>query len=40
VLGYLDFRFPQEAWRESCPALARWYEKIVERPSMKQTVPQ
>jgi len=40
VLGYLDFRFPQEAWRGSSPSLARWYEKIVERPSVKQTVPQ
>jgi glutathione S-transferase len=39
VLGYLDFRFPQEAWRASCPALALWYEGIVRRPSMKATVP-
>lgn len=39
VLGYLDFRFPQEAWRRSCPALALWYEGIVRRPSMKATVP-
>ena len=40
VLGYLDFRFPQEAWRGSCPALARWYEKIAQRASVKETVPQ
>jgi glutathione S-transferase len=40
VLGYLDFRFPQEAWRPSHPALARWYEGIVKRPSMQQTMPQ
>ena len=39
VLGYLDFRFPQEAWRESRPALARWYESIAQRASMKATVP-
>ena len=39
VLGYLDFRFPQEVWRASCPALALWYEGIVRRPSMKATVP-
>ena len=39
VLGYLDFRFPQEAWRASCPALALWYEGIARRPSMKATVP-
>jgi glutathione S-transferase len=39
VLGYLDFRFPQEGWRKPCPALARWYEGVVERPSVKATVP-
>jgi len=39
VLGYLDFRFPQEAWRGSCPGLARWYERIAQRPSVADTVP-
>lgn len=39
VLGYLDFRFPQEAWRGPHPALARWYEKVVQRPSVKATTP-
>jgi glutathione S-transferase len=39
VCGYLDFRFPQEAWRYSCPALGRWYEGIAQRPSVKATVP-
>jgi glutathione S-transferase len=39
VLGYLDFRFPQEAWRGSRPALARWYERVAQRPSMKATSP-
>lgn len=40
VLGYLDFRFPQEAWRESCPALTRWYDGIAQRPSVRETAPQ
>jgi len=39
VLGYLDFRFPQEAWRGSCPSLARWCEGIAQRPSVADTVP-
>ena len=39
VLGYLDFRFPQEAWRGSHPALARWCEKVAQRPSVKATIP-
>jgi len=39
VLGYLDFRFPREAWRESRPTLARWYEEVAQRSSMKATVP-
>lgn len=39
VLGYLDFRFPEENWRSSRPALAKWYEKVSQRPSMQATVP-
>jgi len=39
VLGYLDFRFPDEAWRKSHPALEKWYAGISQRPSMKATVP-
>ena len=40
VLGYLDFRFPDEPWRQSHPALERWYAVVSQRPSMKATVPQ
>lgn len=40
VVGYLDFRFPQEPWRESCAALAQWYEVITQRPSVADTAPQ
>jgi len=40
VLGYLDFRFPEEAWRKSHAALEKWYSRVAERPSMKATVPQ
>lgn len=38
-LGYLDFRFAPEPWRESHPKLARWYEGFLKRPSMQQTMP-
>lgn len=40
VLGYLDFRFPDEGWRKSRPVLEKWYAGISQRPSMKATVPQ
>ena len=39
VLGYLDFRFAHEEWRKSHPALARWYEPVLARSSMQQTIP-
>lgn len=40
VLGYLDFRYPDEGWRRSRPGLERWYARIADRPSMKATQPQ
>jgi len=40
ALGYLDFRFAHEEWRKSHSALARWYEPMLARPSMQQTMPQ
>jgi glutathione S-transferase len=39
ALGYLDFRFPGDEWRNGRPALAKWYESFSQRPSMQQTVP-
>ena len=40
ALGYLDFRFADENWRQGRPKLAAWYEEFAQRPSMKATVPQ
>jgi glutathione S-transferase len=40
VPGYLDFRFPEEGWRKSHPALEKWYAKVSQRPSVKATAPQ
>ena len=39
ALGYLDFRFPGDAWRTGRPALAAWHEAFDRRPSMAATAP-
>jgi len=38
-LGYLDFRFPGEAWRDGRPRLTAFYETISQRPSWVATDP-
>lgn len=40
TLGWLNFRFPEIAWAEAHPNLARLLNKLSERPSFKDTVPQ
>ena len=40
ALGYLDFRYPELAWRQGRDALATWFEAISKRPSLQATVPQ
>jgi glutathione S-transferase len=37
ALSYADFRFPQHDWRHGHPALAAYYEKVAQRPSMRAT---
>lgn len=39
ALGYIDFRFPQLAWREDNARLAAWYAAFAQRPSMQCTLP-
>ena len=39
ALGYLDFRFPEIAWRGHWPGLLRHFEKRARRPSFEATVP-
>ena len=39
ALGWLDFRYGDDDWRASRPALARWYEGFSARESMRATAP-
>lgn len=38
-LGWLDFRFADEPWRGSHPALDRWFAAFSQRPEMARTAP-
>jgi glutathione S-transferase len=40
TLGWLLFRFPDIGWRDEYPNLARLFDKLSERPSFKDTLPQ
>ncbi|MET3131037.1 glutathione S-transferase [Oxalobacteraceae bacterium GrIS 1.11] len=40
ALGWLSFRFPEIDWRGDYPNLAKLYDKLAERPSFKDTLPQ
>lgn len=39
VLGYLDFRFPDIAWRSRHANLVKFYERLAQRQSFIDTVP-
>ena len=39
TLGWLAFRFPEITWREDYPNLARLFDKLSERQSFKDTLP-
>jgi glutathione S-transferase len=40
ALGYLKLRFADIDWEEAHPNLARLYEKLMQRPSFADTIPQ
>ncbi|WP_136418862.1 MULTISPECIES: glutathione S-transferase N-terminal domain-containing protein [Oxalobacteraceae] len=40
ALGWLSFRFPEIDWRSEHANLAKLFDKLCERPSFKDTVPQ
>jgi glutathione S-transferase len=39
ALGYLDFRYAAEPWRETHPGLAAWFAALGETPGIARTVP-
>lgn len=39
ALGYLDFRFASEPWRDDHKNLSAWYDEFSQRSSMRDTVP-
>ena len=39
VLGYADFRFADSGWRKAYPKLDAFHHKMLERPSVKVSVP-
>lgn len=40
ALGWLSFRFPEIEWRDQYPNLGKLFDKLSERQSFKDTVPQ
>ncbi|MCG6871475.1 MAG: glutathione S-transferase [Gammaproteobacteria bacterium] len=40
ALGYLDFRYADENWRDAHPRLADWYADFQARPSMRASAPE
>jgi glutathione S-transferase len=39
ALGYLDFRFAAEPWRDGHPRLASWFAQASRRPGFQLTAP-
>ena len=39
ALGYLDFRFAAEPWRDACPKLAAWFAEVSKLAPLAETVP-
>ncbi len=39
ALGYIDFRLPELAWRDTRPNLREWYDAFARRASMQATLP-
>jgi glutathione S-transferase len=39
ALGYLDFRFASDPWRDGHPKLAAWYEAFAQNKGLAETAP-
>lgn len=39
LLGYIDFRWPEQGWRDRYACVAEWFEALNKRPSFAETVP-
>lgn len=39
TMAILDLRFPEFEWRKAYPSLARYVDRVAERPSFRDTVP-
>ncbi len=39
ALGYLDFRFSGEPWRDDNPRLASWFAELESQPAFERTAP-
>jgi glutathione S-transferase len=39
ALGYLDFRFGSDRWRDGHPKLAAWYEGFAQNEGLTETAP-
>lgn len=39
ALGYLEFRYPDLDWRRAHPNLSELYDRLMRRPTFKDTVP-
>jgi glutathione S-transferase len=39
ALGYLEFRFPEIDWRRAHPNLSELYDRLMQRPAFRDTVP-
>ena len=39
ALGYLEFRYPELDWRRAHPNLSELYDRLMQRPTFKDTIP-